>query len=363
MNFLSKTKSTFKDIFNLKNKIPPKELSLRKIFKLSIKTFIFYQSFKLIISQLYCEHEIHFNEINTLNKHLIQSILPIDYKPTIYLTHCFSQMIYNENQEKKKVNYKRQYVATDDLGVISLDWVITKNTKSDPLKYENLENDDKLIVIMHGLTGGSESNYIRDIVSKLSEIDKTKVVVVNYRGVSNSPLLTPFTYHIGYYRDLVTALEFIIERYPNLRCYALGTSMGANLFCKLLANHHEYDSYIKGFVNISNPFNALEIEKRNRNGILDYFLAKYKITYMLQHKHALEDFFDYDLIKSIKNYRDYDINFTCKNFGFDTVEDYYHKSSCFYELKDIKIPSIFFNAKNDKLSPIDIMDMNICTIK
>jgi len=360
MKFYLKTKNFLEKLFYISGKKPSEKLSFKKMIKTSFKAILFYQILKRGFSQIYCSHEINFNKQSLLNNYLVKSILPIDYKPTIYMLTCLSQMIYNENQQKKQINYKRQYVATHDLGVISLDWVVTKSTQSDPLKYENLEKDDKLLVIMHGLTGGSESNYIRDIIAKLSEVEKLKIVVVNYRGISDSPLLTPFTYHIGYYNDLLTAMEFIRERYPDLRCYALGTSMGANLFCKLLANHHEYDNYIKGFINISNPFNAFEVEKRNRNGVLDYFLAKRKVSYLEEHKYAFDDFFDYEKLKLIKNYRDYDMHFTCKIFGFETVEDYYHKCSCYHELNHIKIPTIFFNSKNDKMSPIDSIDKKTC---
>ena len=213
---------------------------------------------------------------------------------------------------------------------------------------------------MHGLTGGSESNYIRDIVVKMTEIPNMKIVVINYRGVNNSPLLTPFTYHVGFYHDLLLGMEFIREKYPDLRCYALGTSMGANLFCKLLAKHYEFNNYIKGFISVSNPLNCNEVEKRNRNGIIDYFLKKRQISYLMKHKQAFEDYFDFEKIKLMKNYRDFDELFTCKLFGFKNSEEYYVQSSSYHDLPYIKIPSIFFNSQDDKLSPIDSINIKLC---
>lgn len=362
MNFFSNIKSIFQKLIYISGKKPSEKLSFKKALKFTFKTILLYQAFKITLSQIHSSHEVHFNSLNKLNQDLLNSMLPIDYKPSFYMLSCLAQMAFNERQTKKVVEYKRQYVATHDLGVISLDWVLTPKTLSNPLNYENLEKDDKLLVIMHGLTGGSEANYIRDIVEKFCEVERLKIVVVNYRGISESPLLTPFTYHIGYYHDLLTAMEFIREKYPDLRCYALGTSMGANIFCKLLANHHEFDDYIKGFINVSNPFNAFEVEKRNRNGVLDYFLSKRKIAYVQEHKYAFDGFFDYDKLKTIKNFRDYDLLFTCKIFGFDTVEDYYRNSSCYGDLHRIKVPTVFFNSKNDKMSPIDSLDMKICNL-
>jgi predicted alpha/beta-fold hydrolase len=270
-------------------------------------------------------------------------------------------MLYNETTVSDlDVKYHRQYVATNDLGVVSLDWVETENTKGNPLKYENLEKDEKLLVIMHGLTGGSDTNYIKEIVNTFKNIEKMKVVVINYRGVSGNPLLTPFSYHIGYYTDLITAMDFIREKYPNLRCYALGTSMGANLFSKLLANYHDFDNYIKGFLSISNPLDIAEINKRNSWGILNYFLLKYQKEFLYKNKNILSEYFDYEKIKSFKRYKHFDEFFTCKLFGFDSVEEYYKDSSSFKDICKIKIPSIFFNAEDDRLSPVDCIDKSPC---
>ena len=75
-------------------------------------------------------------------------------------------------------------------------------------------------------------------------------------------------------------MKFICEKYPNLRCYTLGTSMGANIFTKLLGNVHEFGDYIKGFIAVSNPLNCIEFEKPNRNGILDMFIIRRQIKYI-----------------------------------------------------------------------------------
>jgi len=96
--------------------------------------------------------------------------------------------------------------------------------------------------------------------------------------------------------------------------------------------------------------------------VLDNFLTKRKISYLQEHKYDFEGFSDYDKLLTIKKYRDYDLLFTYKIFGFETVEDYYRNSSCYPDLHLIKIPTIFFNSKNDKMSPIDSIDIKICNL-
>jgi abhydrolase domain-containing protein 1/3 len=50
---------------------------------------------------------------------------------------------------------------------------------------------------------------------------------------------------------------------------------------------------------------------------------------------------------------------TLKLFNFESVEEYYIKSSSKVDIEHLKIPSIFFNAENDLLSPIDTIDFSI----
>lgn len=59
----------------------------------------------------------------------------------------------------------------------------------------------------------------------------------------------------------------------------------------------------------------------------------------------------------IKNYRDFDEIVTLKLFKFETVDDYYKESSCLHDIQHLKVPTIFFNSKNDKLSPVDTIDL------
>lgn len=329
-----------------------------------------------------------------LNSILKRQLLPLDYIPTFYMPTCLAQMIYNETKSIPEIKFERQYISTYDEGVISLDFVV-KSTQNDSSansinnNYNNNNNnsnnnnnnfnnndennsqtsnklledeDDKILVILHGLTGGSEATYIRETILKFQQIQKLKIVVVNYRGISGSPLLTPLIYHAGFYDDLHEALKFIREKHPNLRCYALGTSMGANIFTKLLGNVHEFDDYIKGFIAVSNPLDCLEVEKRNRNGILDRFIIRRQIKYIELHKNILKDVFDFEKISQVKLYRHFDEFFTCKLFGFNTVEEYYEKSSSIRDIPNIRVPSVFINSKDDLLSPIDSIDVNMCKI-
>ena len=252
-----------------------------KLFKIVMKISTFSLVLFLLHRQIpyFNTFEIEYVE-NDKNKFIVESLLPIDYRPTIYLPSCFAQMIYNEIKSHPEVEYKREFLTTHDDGVISLDWVINDDGK------ENKK--DKIMVILHGLTGGSECSYIKETALAFHE-NGFKVVAVNYRGINGTPLLTPTFYHPGYTEDIYTVMRYIKFTYPDLRCYTLGTSMGANIFTKLFAENNEFDEYVKGFISVSNPLNCFEIEKRLRGGILDYFLVSRQLSYVKKHREILKD--------------------------------------------------------------------------
>ena len=92
-------------------------LSFKNIIKISLSYF----SIKLILTQISKKSDYELIFSNTkLNNYLTKSILPIDYTPTIYMPGCLLQMLYNETSVSyQEVKYHRQYVATNDLGVVS----------------------------------------------------------------------------------------------------------------------------------------------------------------------------------------------------------------------------------------------------
>ena len=263
----------------LKNKF-----SLKKLFIYSLCSPFFAVSFVFLYKQSphLNKHLLIYNKGNEKSNYLINQLGSIDYRPTFYLPTCIIQMIYNEIKYKIHLEFRRENIITDDGGLISLEWAENYD------KPQNTNKQTRLIVILHGLTGGSESSYIRDIVKEFMDNESNKVVVVQYRGINNSPLLTPRSFHAGDTTDIAFAMKYLKNKFPDFACYTIGTSMGGNIFVKLFAHDHSFDQYVKGFISVSNPFNFSALEKRNRGTIIDYFLSRRQKNYVKTHYKILK---------------------------------------------------------------------------
>lgn len=209
------------------------------------------------------------------NKLLLNTMKNKEYKPTFYLPGFYFQHIFHKlYPPRPKLNFKREYIKTLDRALLSLDWALNDSCN---------EDESKLFVVFHGLTGGTEAGYLREMIRTFLKHGGYKIVVVHNRGINDTPLFTPYTFHAAYYLDFLHAMKVIQKRYPDKECYTLGISMGANIFSKLLAQESCLNNYIKAFISISNPFNLLIGEKRNRGSLVDYTMRKALILYVDKH--------------------------------------------------------------------------------
>lgn len=323
------------------------------------------------------------------NRKYLKNIINMKYSTPVLMTFFLQQVIVSEKIKaklyKSKVNYDRELLDTPDGGKISIDYHV-KNLN---------ENPQRLVIIMHGLTGGSETSYIKDIIEGLETCPNTRIACVNYRGINNTPLYNSVTYHCGFTDDFEFVLHHLSKKFSGEDLYVVGTSMGANIITKLLAKrnmkgnnirnfNNSDDNYkhnnnlnkdskdivipelpsIKGFISISNPFDCEELERKMQGGILDWYLLKRWKNYVKTHRHIFsqDSRIDIDKILSddIKLYRDFDKEFTCKIFGFDNPSEYYLFNQSKYDLEKINVPTLCINSLDDKMSPIYNVDLSVC---
>jgi len=150
------------------------------------------------------------------------------YNPTPYLANGIFQtmfyVIYELFTSKyNKIKYDRELIHLQDGGQISLDWV-----------HNPTENKPKIvIVILPGLCGCKEEFYVKETIWQCIS-QNLGVVVINQRGLSGTPVLTPKLYCGCTDDDTYQALKTIKAKCPEQSVYAIGFSMGANILTNVI---------------------------------------------------------------------------------------------------------------------------------
>ena len=232
--------------------------------------------------------------------------------------------------------YQRERIATPDGDFLDLDWV-EKGSR-------------RVAVISHGLEGDSQRGYARGMVRTLAGIG-WDAVVWNARGCSGEPnRFLRFT-HSGATEDL----EAVISHLTTTRDYdeisLLGFSLGGNVTLKYLGDRGEaLDPRIKAAVAFSVPCDlqssALQLARWSNRVYMHHFLRslRQKIRAKMKILPGKIDDNNYD---QLRTFRDFDDRYTAPIHGFADAEDYWRQCSCRPVLKQISIPTLLINARND----------------
>lgn len=200
------------------------------------------------------------------NQKIYENLQPLNYSPTIWMPFPSIQMLLHESMERKQINFKREYIISDDGGEYSLDWVV-----DDPKEFQK-EKNKNIFLILHGLTGGSQTIYMRDIIHEIKNLKDFKICVLHNRGINDTPLKTPKSFHASFTKDIKHVFKLLKTRYPECPLYTMGISMGANILTKYFAIEYDMGDYVKCFISLSNPFDFHECYKRTKDSVLSYFL-------------------------------------------------------------------------------------------
>lgn len=240
-----------------------------------------------------------------------------------------------------------------------LDWC---NEKDDVADNESFR---PTVIILPGLAGSSDENYISNFLHDMLECNY-RSVVFNYRGCGNTRLSTPVLYCPGKVDDLEETICHIKRRYPKSPLMAVGTSLGGvQVICYLSDCYRlQKDPQLVAAFTVSVPWNlhsaAMALHHPLNLCTINAFLS-YKIRQILIQN---EDVFlshknlPFDYHAAIKCYfsRDIEEHVTCPMFGFKdhvSMKDY---GSPHHRVPEIKIPLLCLNAEDDPVcldTPVD----------
>ena len=236
-------------------------------------------------------------------------------------------------------------------GVVSVDWLEIEGADEEETKKA------PIVILVPGLTGSSDSEYLRR-TAKVFHEKKFRVVAYNPRGRGGNPLVTPFLYSVGYTEDFRRAVAHICETNPETPfIFGVGYSLGSNYLAKYVAEEGENCPLsagvcLGGFVDCMTTSNALESTFFGR--IFDSLLVRMVKPLAMENATILREaphWYDFEALKRAKTMAQFDGCMISKSFGFSSASDYYRWSSSGLILHQIRIPMLFCFAENDPICP------------
>ncbi|PIN14655.1 Alpha/beta hydrolase [Handroanthus impetiginosus] len=246
-----------------------------------------------------------------------------------------------------EVRFRRECLRTRDDGAVALDWVCGDD--------HNLPSDSPILILLPGLTGGSEDTYVRHMLLR-ARSKGWRAVVFNSRGCGHSPVTTAQFYSASFLGDISEVVEHVGSRYPGANLYAVGWSLGANILVRYVGQE-SFSCPLAGAVSLCNPFNLIIADEDFRKGfniVYDKALANALCKIFKRHALLFEDIggeFNIPLAANAKSVREFDEGLTRVSFGFKSVDDYYSNSSSSDSIKNVSIPLLCIQAENDPIAP------------
>ncbi|AET38124.1 putative carboxylic ester hydrolase Ecym_2391 [Eremothecium cymbalariae DBVPG len=229
-----------------------------------------------------------------------------------------------------------------------------------PAEIKELGSEDgkPMLLMIHGLTGGSNEGYVRSMVKCITERYGFEACVLNSRGCAQSTITTPTLYCGSWTDDIRQCVKKLRSWYPNRKFYLVGVSLGASMTANYLGQEGSNADIACAAV-LGNPWDMCNGSYALKRGILkkhvySRVLAKNCVQMVKNNLEQLradsyfEDSCD-NMLDKITSLEQFDNHFTAKMFGFNTSYEYYRYSSSVNRLLQIRTPLIAINALDDPI--------------
>lgn len=269
-------------------------------------------------------------------------ILTSNFSPSLPFKSAHFNTMYRPLFMKDSISYQRKRITTWDNDFIDLDFSFTNTTKT-------------IVLLIHGLEGSSQSNYM---ITTSNHLNKAgfDTVCMNLRSCSGEDNLLLETYHSGKTDDVAFIIKHIKLNYNYENIVIVGFSLGGNLTLKHLGEDNGKSTFIKGGIAISVPIDLTtsqaELTKLKNKIYMNEFLRTMKLK-LLEKAEKFPDFnLNKELLFKATKFRHLEKQYTVPVFGFKSSEDYWLKASSKPYLPQIKVPTLLINALDDSfLSP------------
>ncbi|WP_459207064.1 hydrolase [Pseudomonas sp. MLB6B] len=268
------------------------------------------------------------------------------FRPATGLTNPHLQTLWGPLWRKlAPLSRERERLWLADGDFIDLDW------------YGPHQAEAPLVLVLHGLTGSSDSPYVKGLQVALGDQGWASVAV-NWRGCSGEPNLLPRSYHSGASEDLAEIIALLRAKRPLAPLYAVGYSLGGNVLLKYLGESGSA-SQLQAAVAVSVPFRLDQCADRMGQGFSKVYQAHFMremLAYVQNkqrhlraggHHDAVRTLDGLGSLRNLKTFWEFDGKVTAPLNGFRDVHDYYRRASSGFYLADNRTPTLIIQSSDD----------------
>ena len=216
--------------------------------------------------------------------------------------------------------------------------------------WQNDRQNALTVIIVHGLEGSSESQYMLGIAAKGTAVGMN-VVRMNQRNCGGTDALSPTLYHSGRSQDIAAVAQNLIRQNQISRFALVGFSMGGNLVLKLAGEWGREAppqfcavAAVCPSMNLAASADALHLAG---NRLYEYYFM-WQLRRRLRMKARLfPHVFDTLRMRGVTSLRDFDDKVTAHYCGFEGASDYYQRSAAANVVDRIAVPTLILHAAND----------------
>src|SRR5713101_4010542 len=216
--------------------------------------------------------------------------------------------------------------------------------------------DAPVLVIVHGLEGSSDGNYVHGIAEKAFHRG-FHVVRMNQRNCGGTEALTPTLYNSGMSADYRAVFEELSNVDGFEQIFFAGYSMGGNLVTKMAGEFGAaVPRALRGVCAVCPALDlgacADALERRDNYLYQRHFVSGLMARYarkakLFPRRYAQNGF------GPIRTVREFDDAITAPQFGYGDAQEYYEAVGAKKVVAQVRVPFLMITARDDPFVPYD----------
>lgn len=276
-----------------------------------------------------------------------------------------AQTIWPYLLPRPMVVFRRERVDAPDGDFWDFDWIdalgtpdLTTGTATTPQTAPapgSASNETPLVILFHGLEGGSDSHYARALMKALLGVG-WHGVIPHFRGCSGEINRAPRAYHSGDHEEVGAILAAVRDRVPaQTPMFAVGISLGGSALLNWLGRAGTVAMrMLRAAAAVSTPLDLTAAGHALDHGFNRIYTRNFLGTLkpksiVLAERHP--GLLDAAKVRRAHTMFAFDDAVTAPLHGFQGAADYWRRASSKPWLPKIALPTLVLNARNDPFVP------------